>query len=279
MNDFLLADASLSLHHLTVLDATPLELIEIAGTLRCDHVCLFTHVPEEGRQMFPSVGRADIPVVREALDRAGVSLCNIEFFPIDGKPDYSAFEEALAVGQALGATKATVHVHGLDDDEAVRWLRDFCDRAAPFGIVPGLEPNAFSAVRSVAHATALIRRVERDNLAMVCDALHLVRSDGSVADVADASTLIGYFQICDGPLEIADGDRWHEAIFERGIPGTGAFPLREALPLLQPGTVIDVEVPQKAARKAGVTGLERARRAVDATRSILASLDQKDASL
>lgn len=277
MNDFLLADAPLSLHHLTVLDATPLELIEIAGTLGCDHVCLFTHVPEEGRQMFPSVGRADIPVVRDALASAGVSLCNIEFFPIDGKPDYPAFEEALAVGQALGATKATVHVHGLDDDEAVRWLRDFCDRAAPFGIVPGLEPNAFSAVRSVVHAADIVRRVERENLAMVCDALHLVRSGGMVEDVAEASDLIGYFQICDGPLQIAEDDRWHEAIFERGIPGSGAFPLREVLPLLRPGTVIDVEVPQKVARKAGVDGLGRARQAVDAARSILTSLDSKDA--
>jgi hypothetical protein len=55
----------------------------------------------------------------------------------------------------------------------------------------------------------------------------------------------------------------------------GAFPLRDVLPLLRPGTVIDVEVPQKAARKAGVDGLERGRRAVDAARSILASLEQK----
>jgi len=269
MNDFLLRPAKLSLHHLTALDATPVELIAIAGRLGCDHVCLFTHVPDAIAQLFPCVREEDVKDVAAALRQAGVTLCNLEVFPLDGDPDWAGFERSLAVGQALGATRATIHIHDVDDAQGARLLARFCDMAAGFGIVPGLEFNGFSAVRTLAQATAIAAAAERTNAALVCDMLHLVRNGCALADLAAARDRIGYLQICDGPLVRDESEVWHEAIRERGVPGTGQFPIAEALALLRPDTVIDVEVPQHAARKAGEPPIDRARRAVQAARALV----------
>lgn len=271
MNDFLLARPRLSLHHLTALDASPAELIAIAGQLGCDHVCLFTHVPDAIAQLFPCVTEGDVPAVSAALDEAGVSLCNLEVFPLDGDPDWAGFERSLAVGRALGASRATVHIHDVDDRAGAAMLARFCDLAAGFGIVAGLEFNGFSAVRTLPQAAAILRAADRSNAALVCDMLHLVRNGCGPGDVAAERDLIGYLQICDGPLERADSEVWHEAIRERGVPGTGEFPIAAALAALRPDTIIDVEVPQHAARKAGETALERARRAVEASRALVAA--------
>src|SRR3546814_3157104 len=71
----------LSLHHLTALDATPAELATIAGRLECQHITLFTHVPEQARAMFPCVMPDDVPALSDALASANVSVCNLEVFP------------------------------------------------------------------------------------------------------------------------------------------------------------------------------------------------------
>jgi sugar phosphate isomerase/epimerase len=269
MNAFLSTPHALSLHHLTALDATPEELIAIAGELRCDHVCLFAHVPEAARHVYPRVGEGDVPAVAEALRKAGVTLCNIEVFPLDSDPDWAGFGKALAVGHALGATRATAHVHDADEAEGARRLARLCDMAAGFGIIVGLEFNGFSAVRTIDRAAAILAATDRANVALVCDMLHLVRSGGGAADVARHRDRIGYLQLSDGPSDIAADLRWHEAIRERMLPGDGAFPLAATLAAIRPGTVIDIEVPQAAARKAGVSARERARRAVMATRRLL----------
>lgn len=276
MNDFLSTPAQrsptrLSLHHLTVLDASPLELIAIAGELGCDHVCLFTHVPDAIAQLFPCVREGDVADLSAALQQSSVTLCNLEVFPLDAAPDWAGFERSLAVGQALGATRATVHIHDIDDREGAMMLARFADLAAGFGIIAGLEFNGFSAVKTLPQAAAILTAANNANAALVCDMLHLMRNGGGPGQIAAERDRIGYLQLCDGPLIRAESDRWHEAIRERGLPGDGAFPLADALAALRPDTIIDIEVPQVAARKAGVPAIDRARRAVDASRRLLSA--------
>jgi len=259
----------LSLHQLTALDVGPLALVEMAGALGCQSVCVFTHVPEAARHIYPVVGPQDVEAVQAALAKAAVSLSNLEVFPLDGG-DMAVFEEGLRVGALLGAKRATAHVHGAEGADAVARFAAFADQAARHGIDAGLEFNAFSAVRDVRTAAAIVRAAGRANGRLVLDLLHLIRSGGGPEDVAAVADLVDFVQICDGPLVVADDQRWREAVGERALPGTGAFPLAALLAALRPGTIIDVEVPQSAARKAGVPALERARRAVEASRAVLA---------
>lgn len=281
MNDFFLSgdaprERPLSLHHLCALEVTPTELISLAAEAGCDHVCLFTHVPEAARHVYPMVRPADVAALGAHMAASGVSLLNLEVFPLDGTEDEARFDAALATGAALGARRATAHVHAADRATAIARFGRFCDLAARHGIVAGLEFNAFSAVRDIGSAAAVVRAAARANGGLVCDMLHLVRSGGTPDDVAAAADLIGYAQICDGPATIAEADRWHEAIRERMLPGSGDFPIVEALRHLAGDAVIEIEVPQTAARKAGTSARERVTRAVAATRAVLRQVDSEE---
>jgi len=258
----------LSLHQLTALDASPEELVAIAGDLECSHVSLFTFVPELARQHYPLVSRHDVPRLRDALDKAGVALGNVEVFPLETDAMPEAFRASLATGAALGASRATAHVHATDLQTAIARFADFCDLAAGFGLKAGLEFNGFSAVRDCATAGAIVRAAARPNGEVALDMLHLFRSGGTVADVAAVADLVGYAQICDGPLLLPIIARWREAIAERMLPGEGEFPLPQLIAALHDDTLLDVEVPQTAARQAGVSAPERARRAIAATRTL-----------
>ena len=260
----------LSLHHLTALDATPAQLIGLARDNACAHVCLFTYVPEAARGAFPMVMPADVPALRAVIEAAGVTVCNLEVFPLDGSNDVAGFASALDTGAALGATRATAHIHDVaDEDEAMARFATFCDMAAEHGITAGLEFNAFSAVNDIEGAAGIVRGAGRPNGQLVCDALHLFRNGGTVDAVAAQADIIGYAQFCDGPMERDRADWWREAVGTREMPGRGEFPLRELAAALQDGTVIEVEVPRKAELKQGIPASERVRAAVEAVRSVL----------
>ncbi len=259
----------LSLHQLTALDAAPLSLIEIAASLGCQSVCLFTHVPDAARHIYPMVGPDQADAVRAALTQANVSASNLEVFPLDGETDPEAFETGLAVGAALGATRATAHIHNADLTMAAERFAAFCDQAARHGIDAGLEFNGFSGVRDAATAANIVRRAARPNGRIVLDLLHLIRSGGGPAEVAAIADLVDFVQLCDGPADVPADQRWREAVGERWLPGTGAFNLPALLRPLRAGTIIDIEVPQSRERKAGVPPLERARSAVAASRQVL----------
>jgi len=263
----------LSLHHLNAFDASHADMIRIAGEFGVEHVCLFTHVPEAAKHLYPCIQPEDVPLLRAVQEESGAALCNLEVFPLDGKEDWAAFDRALETGAALGATRATTHIHDAPDhDTAVGRFAKLCDLAAAYGISPGLEFNAFAGVKDIRTATRIVRDAARPNGSMVCDMLHLIRNGGGPDDVAAAADIIGYVQVSDGPLALPEKDWWHEAIRERSLPGEGEFPLVETLRHLRPGTVIDIEVPQTALRKAGMSPRDRIARVVEATRRVLAML-------
>jgi sugar phosphate isomerase/epimerase len=264
----------LSLHQLTALDASPRELIDIARRLRIDSVCLFTHVPEAALGRFPLVGHGEIGELQVALEGAGVTLANLEVFPLDRNGPREEFESGLAVGAALGATRATAHLHDISNEqEAIDRFGDFAERAARHGIVAGLEFNIFSAVRDIGSGERIVRAAGRGSL--VLDMLHTVRGGATAADVAQAADLVGYAQLCDGPAVMPTDRRWHEAVSERLVPGEGEFPLIDLARPLGLDVLFDVEVPQTSARKAGTPPFERARRAVIASRVLLDRLDEE----
>lgn len=259
----------LSLHQLTALDAPPDRLIRMAGALNCASVCLFTFVPEQARHIYPLIERDDVPAIANALANAGVTLCNLEVFPLDRDGDLERFAEGLETGAALGAQRATAHIHDAGGSRAAARFHAFAELAAGYGIEAGLEFNAFSAVRTTTAAAQIVRDAGLGSI--VLDMLHLVRAGEGAEDVAAIADLIGYAQICDGPAAIEEPARWREAVGERALPGQGDFPLHAILDALQPETVVDIEVPQSAARKAGVTPEARAKYAIEAARTILAA--------
>lgn len=264
----------LSLHQLTALDASPEELVRIAGELGVDAVCLFTHVPDAAAGRFPQVSADAIVGLRRALAAANMTLCNIEVFPLDRSGPRPDFAAGLSIGAALGASRATAHLHEVTgEQEAVDRFGEFADQAAAEGIAAGLEFNNFSAVRDLASAARIVRAAGRGSL--VLDMLHAVRGGSNGEDVKRAGDLITYVQLSDGPAVLDPGDRWREAVGERLLPGEGEFPLADLARPLHSEVIYEVEVPQSGARKAGVSALERARRAVMASRRFLEELEKE----
>lgn len=264
-----MATHPVSLHHLTALDAAPTELVAIAGMLGCEHVTLFTHVPEQARGFYPCVAASEVSALRDSLAAASVTVCNLEVFPLASNA-LKDLEEGLRIGAALGAPRATAHVHDVaDETEAARRFAAFATLAADHGIVAGLEFNAFSAVRDFATAARIVRAAGCG--ALVLDVLHLMRNGADVADISDRADLITYVQLSDGPLHRAPEEAWREAVRERGLPGDGEFPLTDIVRQVSAQAVIEAEIPQAAAQKAGVTAFERARKAIEAVRATISS--------
>ena len=67
----------------------------------------------------------------------------------------------------------------------------------------------------------------------------------------------------------ATSDYFTEAIGGRLIPGEGCFPILDIIEALPRAIALDVEVPSIAMQSRGVPALERARRAVTASRRLI----------
>ncbi|MHC8380489.1 sugar phosphate isomerase/epimerase family protein [Pseudomonas sp. LB3P14] len=263
----------LSLHHVTVMDVGPAELVSIAAQVGCQHVCFFTHVAPEAQQLFPCVW--DEKTLAEVALRCadtGVSANSLEYFDVYPEVNLDIYRKGLEIGARLGARCATTHVKDTDPQRAIDNFARFCDIAAEFDISAAIEFTTLAGPDTIGAARAIIAGAGRSNGGIALDTLHLFRSGGTVGDVAGLDPrLIKSVQLSDGPMHLkSPGDYLGETLFERQIPGGGEFPLRDLRAYIPSGMVVDVEVPLQSHRERGVSALERARLAVNGARSVLA---------
>ncbi|MDB5448604.1 MAG: xylose isomerase [Phenylobacterium sp.] len=260
---------TLSLHHLTALDADPAQFVEIAARLDCRTVALFTH----GRaDRFPLLTAENEGAVGSRLRDLGVALHNVEYAAITPEMAWEGLADALARSARLGARRMTVHCHDPEEARAVQSFGRLCELAAGQDMSVGLEWTAVNAViNSLATAERFIAQAGQPNGDLVADLLHLTRSGGTPGDLARLPPgRIGYAQISDGPLrrDLAEYAEL-ELIRERLPPGDGELPVADFIAALPAEIVVDVEAPQATAWTAGASALERAGRAVTAARRFL----------
>jgi sugar phosphate isomerase/epimerase len=124
-------------------------------------------------------------------------------------------------------------------------LGALCDLAAPFDLALDVEFMIWRPIARLEDAANVMDAVRKTNAFVLLDALHLIRSGGTVAAVAALDPeLIGSVQLCDAPLaspppsEIVD-----EARGNRLLPGEGELPLRELLAALPKEVPLSAEVP------------------------------------
>ena len=253
------------------MDAGPVGLVSIAARAGCDGVCLFTHIPSNvDRTLFPVVDAGNKAEMLAVMHDQVIAVSNVEFFPITADAEISDFCSGLALGAELGAARAVCHIHDTQSDRAVEKLGNFADLAARYGLGIGLEFMGMTAgCRSLDHAAWFVDQVARPNLGIAIDMLHLVRTGGTVADVAAlGSHHFSYAQICDGHgLHVSD--YYMEEALGRELPGEGDFPVQaiiEALPLSCP---IDVEVPCSKLVERKISMGEWARDAISRSRELV----------
>ena len=262
--------ASLSLHHLTALQLSPVELVDLAAALGCSHVGLFTCLPPGIATRFPCIDTDEQEAaVAERLAITGVRVNNAEVFALREGVALADYRTELERAARLGARLATVHLHESSPSLARALLIDFCDLAASTGMRAALEFTSFSAVRSLHAALQVLESIQHPAACLAIDALHFFRNGGDPADLhAIPREWVGYLQLCDGPMA-PPGDLYREAVAARGIPGTGEFPLLALLDELGQGVMVDVEVPRETDRGNASSAAQHAAEAVEATRNLM----------
>jgi sugar phosphate isomerase/epimerase len=253
-----------------------MTLVSIAQQTGCQHVCVFVNATLPGEDS----GALPFPIVHSGMKRAlidhlrhsDIRVANVEFFPIAAQSNVESYRAPLELAAELGARCAVTHLYDPDITRTRDKLGRLCEIAGSCGLRMAIEFAGLTAgCRSLQEAVSFVQRVGRDNLGIAIDALHLVRTGGKTADVSALDPRhIAYAQICDGHGLHCSRDYLPEAL-NRLVPGEGNFPLAKFVQALPASVPLDVEVPVFQLPN-GLSALEHARRSVEGTRQVLASV-------
>lgn len=258
---------SISLAHLTMLDADPLTLIDAGAAGGFDAIGLRIVPPLPGDAIVPVVG--DIPLqrrIRQQLSATGLRILDIEAIWLSPQTQVDELQPALDVGVELGARY--VLTVGFDAEPA-RLLDNFgrlCTLANARGLRPMLEFIPYATIADLGSAHDLLQQAAPRDAGLLVDALHLSRSGGHPADIARYDPgLFSYIHLCDAPAAAPPSAGLRA---ERLYPGLGELWLDTFLDAFAPDTPVGIEAPSAAF--ASCPPAERARHAGEATRRLLA---------
>ena len=262
---------ALSLEPLSVPEANGAEMVRVAADAGFSHVSMVAHSPTPALPPDPAV--SDHEKRREmkaCMAATGVRLHNLECFNLLPDVDPKTFAPGLECGADLGAAHATAIVlENGDRSDALAKFRRLCAMADEHRIRVNLE--FFAGCRSIPDlhvAAGFVADAGCRNAGLVLDMLHLVRTSGGMTGLGGLDrALIGTIQVNDG-LREPHADAQTDML-NRGLPGTGAFPLADFIRWIPQDAVIGLEVPQ-ASQFGKVAPLERARRMADAARDVIA---------
>jgi sugar phosphate isomerase/epimerase len=250
-----------SLAHLTLIEASPLELIDAAAVAGFTHVGLRVIARDPQPAWMPVVGDAQKErEIKRRLAATGTKVLDLEVFWL--APDFKVADHvpALAFGGELGARHIVVICDDPDRNRAIENFASLCDAATPFALRPALEFIPYTQVKTLAHALDMLRTADAANAGLLLDLLHLSRSGGSPADVTGISPeLINFAHICDAPAPIPQtvSELRQEAREDRMYPGEGVLPISAFLAALPAETPVALEAPNP--RHAHLSFAERAR--------------------
>lgn len=268
MNADLPKPVRLSLAHLTVIDADPLQLIDAAQAGGFATIGLRIVPPLPTDNIVPVAGRKTlIRDIMDRLDATGVRVHDIEAVWLMPPTNVQSLRAALETGARLGAK----HVLAVGNDPDPARLTDnfaaLCDSANAVGLGVALEPISYVTLKTLRQALDMLDRVRKPNARLLIDALHFFRSGARSGDLAGIDpSLFPYIHLCDAPAAAPENLK-AEARGDRFYPGEGELALGELLRALPAGVPIGVEAP--CARYAGLPILERARICGAATRALL----------
>jgi sugar phosphate isomerase/epimerase len=268
----------LSLDHLTVIDASPAQLIDAAAAGGFQHVGLRIVQPLAAAPVADVVGDPTMQRhLKSMMAATGISIRLVESIWIGPDTDPFALEPALATGAELGAR--FVLVAGNDPNRAslIDKLGQLTDLAGRHELEITFEFMPFTEVRSYEDAVAIKHDIGRDNLRLLVDALHLSRSGRNFRNLEpfDAS-LVSYVHLCDarGAIPSADNLR-DEARLGRYYPGEGDLPLDRFIAAMPADACFGVEAP--CSLYDGLPVVERGRLAGLAARECLKRCDTRNA--
>ncbi len=265
----------LILGHLTVMDCTPPEVVDIAAEAGFPQVGLriipsrpdSTHYPlHNNPQLFAETERR--------LRDTGVTVYDFDVIRLTPQISFESLRPAIEAGARLGAKSVLVTA---GDPDRARFTDSFgalCDLTADFGITADLEYMLFTpTVPDHATAISVVRAVGRTNAGVLVDAIHFDRLGADCDELrATPPELLHYIHLTDAR---AERPTTTEGLIEdtrayRMLPGEGGIDLVAFLQALPEDIPLCVEV-ANAELDRTLAPRERAIRAMQATKSLLAA--------
>jgi sugar phosphate isomerase/epimerase len=255
---------AIGLAALTVLELPAAEQVSVAAQAGYSHVGLRL-IPVAGQTLPPF----DVPEVERRLRDTGVRVLDLEVFRLAPETRVDDFQPALAIAARLGASELLVH--GADPDEArlVENLGRLCDLAARYRLAANIEPMPWVEVSTTGKANRVLAQAGRTNSAVLVDAIHFFRAGDRFSEIPKR---LNYMQLCDARAERPADMREiiRQARGDRLFPGEGGLDLEGLMRALPAELPVSVEIPYAKP----MTPLERATRALAATRSLLSRIAQ-----
>ncbi|MEM7286243.1 MAG: sugar phosphate isomerase/epimerase [Actinomycetota bacterium] len=209
--------------------------------------------------------------VRGRLADTGLTAVDVEVIRLGPGGDHG--DAIVDVAAELGAANVLA-ISGFEDPgETADRLGSLCERAAPAGVRVCLEFMRFTAVRNLADALDVVRRVDHPSVGILVDLLHVARSGTGFAEIeATDPQLFPYVQWCDGPAEPSGWSTAEivtDALDARCAPGEGDLDAGGFERLFDPEVPFSMEVRSKALRDGFPDHTERAAHLLATTRRAL----------
>ena len=237
-----------SLAHLTALQLSPPELVEVAaaGGYRYVGLRLTRVAPDDPVPPLTT----DARLLRETKARladTGVEVLDIELARLGPETEPEVFERLLETGAELGAR----HVIGqLPDPDRARKIERFaalCDLANRFGLTVELEFPSWTETPDLTEATHVLRAVNRANAGLLIDVLHFTRSRSSIEELKQLPReWFRFAHVCDAAAEVPATMEGliRTARVERLFPGEGGIDVRGILAAMPQDIPYTLEIPR-----------------------------------
>jgi len=262
-----------SLAALTVLELPPPDMVTCAAAAGFSHVGIRLIPATSTEPHYDLIG--DTPLVRE-IDRrlveTGIDVLDVEIFRLKAETRVAEFEAAIATAARLRARHLLVAANDENRSRLIDRFGEFCDVANRYRLSASLEFMPWTDARDLIDGAQIVEAAHRDNGGLLIDPFHLSRSRGRITDIASVPPKrLHFMQFCDVPTAIPPtmDEILAEARAERLFPGEGDLDLVALLRAVPPNLPLSVEVPTHTLART-VSAVERAKRALAATRAVLA---------
>ena len=261
-----------SLAHLTVLQCTPPEMVEIAAKTGYKFVSLRMTAVTANERIFPLMD--DPKMMKETKARladTGVRVHDIELARMNPATEPETYLSFLEAGGELGAHAVICQIPDPERERATERFARLCDLAQPFGLTVDLEFLTWTDTPDLKTAATVLEAVNRSNAGILVDTLHFDRSRSSLEDLKNLPREWFHFvHLCDAAREIPTTTEGliYTARADRFFPGEGELNLSEILDCM-PIVPYSLEIPNDALMKK-LGPEEFARRAIRASEKYLA---------
>jgi len=268
-------DHEFSLAHLTALDCTPPELINIAANAGYDYVSLRMTTVTEGENQYPLM--TDKKLMKETKDQLtanGISVLDVELVRLDPYTEPESYSRFFDAGAELGAKAVIAQLPDPDTQRATDRFAILCDLAAQYSLTVNLEFPSWTETGNLQQAVDILSIVNKPNAGLLIDTLHFARSNSNLSLLKKLpKNWFNFVHLCDaiGETPTTTDGIIFTAREDRVFPGLGDLPVREILECV-PSALYSLEIPNTVLLKK-LGPQEYVKQALEASKEFLKTLE------